>query len=386
MAADVTGDRDTFEIEGNRLTLLIDAPDRLRGLLTLIDEAQYSLRLLYYTFAGDRTGAMVRDGLVAARARGVSVSLIVDGFGSEAADDAFLRPLRDAGAEICRFLPRFGRRYLLRNHQKLALADEERLIIGGFNIEDGYFSGPRANGWRDLGLIVEGPAAGRLTGYFDALSAWTQRPKARMRDLRRALSAWSGPASGIRWLLGGPARRLNPWARAVRADMRRARSVSLIAAYFAPSPALLRRLDRIGQRGDARVITAARSDNTTTIAAARFTYPGLLRKGVRVFEYQPSKLHTKLFIIDDAVYIGSANFDVRSLFLNMELMLRIEDSEFADRLRALFEHELADSTEITLADVTGWRTILSRARNALAYFLVSVVDFSVTRRLNIGAD
>lgn len=386
MAASVTADRDSFEIEGNRLTLLIDAPDRLRGLLALIDEAQYSLRLLYYTFAGDRTGAMVRDGLVAARARGVSVSLIVDGFGSEAADDAFLRPLRDAGAEICRFLPRFGRRYLLRNHQKLALADEERLIIGGFNIEDGYFSGPQANGWRDLGLIVEGPAAGRLTGYFDALSAWTRRPKARMRDLRRALSAWSGPAGGIRWLLGGPARRLNPWARAVRADLRRALSVSLIAAYFAPSPALLRRLDRIGQRGEARVITAARSDNTTTIAAARFTYPGLLRKGVRVFEYRPSKLHTKLFIIDDAVYIGSANFDVRSLFLNMELMLRIEDSEFADRLRTLFEHELADSTEITLADVTGWRTILSRARNALAYFLVSVVDFSVTRRLNIGAD
>ncbi|HYZ47269.1 MAG TPA: phospholipase D-like domain-containing protein, partial [Sphingomonas sp.] len=160
----------------------------------------------------------------------------------------------------------------------------------------------------------------------------------------------------------------------------------LIAAYFAPSPALLRRLDKIGQRGDARVITAAKSDNTTTIAAARFTYPGLLRKGVRIFEYQPTKLHTKLFVIDDAVHIGSANFDMRSLFLNMELMLRIQDRAFAERARTLFEHELKDCAEIKLADLNSWGSGVARARNALAYFLVSVVDYGVSRRLNLPLD
>lgn len=370
---------DSLEVDGNRLTLLIEAGDRLTSLLALIDGARRSLRLLYYIFADDRSGRMVRDALLAACARGVTVSLIIDGFGS-APSAAFLQPLSDAGVDLCRFLPRYGRRYLLRNHQKLALADETRVIIGGLNVEDAYFE--EANGWRDLGLLVEGPAAGRLTGYFDTLSAWTKKPKARMRDLRRALRRWSEPAGQVRWLLGGPARRLNPWARAVRDDLRRATCVALIAAYFAPSPALLRRLDKAGRRGTARIITASKSDNTTTIAAARFTYRGLLKKGVRIFEYQPSKLHTKLFIIDDAVHIGSANFDMRSLFLNMELMLRIEDKAFANRLRALFEHEVADSLEITRAE-TGW---LARARNALAYFLVSVVDYGVTRRLNIDAD
>ena len=375
----VSAEPDSLEVDGNRLTLLIEAGDRLAGLLALIDGARHSLRLLYYIFADDRAGRQVRDALLAARARGVTVSLIIDGFGS-APNDAFLEPLRAAGVDICRFLPRYGRRYLLRNHQKLALADETRVIVGGFNVEDAYFE--EANGWRDLGLLVEGPAAGRLTGYFDTLSAWTKKPKARMRDLRRALRRWSEPAGQVRWLLGGPARRLNPWARAVRDDLRRATCVALIAAYFAPSPALLRRLDKAGRRGTARIITAAKSDNSTTVAAARFTYRGLLKKGVRIFEYQPSKLHTKLFIIDDAVHIGSANFDMRSLFLNMELMLRIEDKAFADRLRALFEHEVADSLEITRAE-TGW---LARARNAFAYFLVSVVDYGVTRRLNIDAD
>jgi cardiolipin synthase len=379
----VDGDSNSFDVEGNRLTLLIEPLDRLTGLLTLIEGATESLRLLYYTFADDHTGGRVRNALVAACGRGVHVSLIIDGFGSDP-NDAFLQPLRDACVDICRFLPRYGRRFLLRNHQKLCIADGKRLVIGGFNIEDSYFDA--TNGWRDLGLIVEGPAAGRLVGYFDALSAWTKRPKARMRDLRRALRRWSEPKGKVRWLLGGPARRLSPWAQTLRTDIRAARSASLIAAYFAPSPAMLQRLDRVGIRGSIRVITAAKSDNTTTIAAARFTYPGLLRKGVRIFEYQPSKLHTKLYIFDDAVHIGSANFDMRSLFLNMELMLRIHDRTFADRLRALFEHELKDSVEITLKDMTGWGHTLARARNAIAYFLVSTLDYGVTRRLNIDAE
>jgi cardiolipin synthase len=379
----VSGGKDQHEVDGNRLTLLIEPDERLFGLLALIDGAQTSLRLLYYTYADDRTGQRVRDALVAACRRGVSVAMIIDGFGSDA-DDAFLQPLRDAGAAICLFLPRFGRRYLLRNHQKLVIADEGTVMIGGFNIEDGYFSG--GAGWRDLGLLVEGPAAERLTGYVDALLVWTKRSRPRMRDLRRALSRWSEPAGAARWLLGGPTRRLSPWARTVRDDMRRAGRVYLISAYFAPSPAMLRRLDRAGRRGDAQVITAAKSDNTTTVAAARFTYPGLLRKGVRVFEYQPSKLHTKLFIIDDAVHIGSANFDMRSLFLNMELMLRIEDKGFAGQLRALFAHERERSREVTLKEMTGWGSGIARARHALAYFLVSVVDFTVTRRLNLPGD
>jgi cardiolipin synthase A/B len=377
----VAGEGDQFEVDGNRLTLLIEAGDRLFTLLALIESAERSLRLLYYTFADDRSGVRVRDALIAARGRGVRVSLIVDGFGS-GLDDAFLQPLRDAGADICQFLPRFGRRYLLRNHQKLALADEERVLIGGFNIEDGYFQAE--GGWRDLGLLVEGPAARRLVGYFDALAEWTNTPRPRMRDLRRALARWSEPIGPVRWLMGGPTRRLSPWARAVRSDLRRARAVDVIAAYFAPSPAMLRRLDKAGRRGVAQVMTAAKSDNTTTIAAARFTYPGLLRKGVRIFEYQPTKLHTKLFVIDGAVHLGSANFDMRSLFLNMELMLRVEDAPFAARLRAHFEHEVQDCVEITLKDMTGWGSGVARARHALAYFLVSVVDFTVTRRLNIN--
>ena len=158
----------TFAVDGNRLTLLDTGPRRLDALLALIDGARRSLRILYYIYADDESGRRVNAALARAAQRGVTVALIVDGFGS-AADEAFFAPVEAAGVSVCRFAPRFGRRYLLRNHQKLALADAEelgaaRIIIGGFNIEDDYFGTPAERAWRDLGLLVEGAAAGRIAG------------------------------------------------------------------------------------------------------------------------------------------------------------------------------------------------------------------------------
>lgn len=377
----------SFTVDGNRLTLLDTGPRRLDALLALIDGAERSLRILYYIYADDESGRRVNDALIAAAERGVTVALIVDGFGSDAADDQFFDRVEAAGVAVCRFSARFGRRYLLRNHQKLALADERRIIIGGFNVEDDYFGTVADQAWRDLGLLVDGQAAGRLAGYFDALSTWIHDGTGKLRHLNAALSRWSESAGTTRWLIGGPTRRLSPWARAVRSDMRAGRRIDVIAGYFTPSPALLRRLDRAGKRNAAvRIVTASKSDNNATIAAARFTYAGLLRKGVRLFEYQPTKLHTKLYVIDDAVYIGSANFDMRSLFINLELMLRIEDHGFAAHVRGYVDEEVARSTEITTAMYrakTGW---LQRLKQLGAYFLVAVVDPSLSRGLNFGID
>ncbi|MBV8238167.1 MAG: phosphatidylserine/phosphatidylglycerophosphate/cardiolipin synthase family protein, partial [Sphingomonas sp.] len=148
-----------FTVDGNRLTLLTEGPARLDALIGLIEGARESLRILYYIYADDDSGRRVNEALIAAAARGVKVTLIVDGFGSDVERRRqFFAPLEAAGVSLCRFIPRFGRSYLLRNHQKMALADGARILIGGFNVEDDYFtSGKQA--WRDLGLLVEGPAA-----------------------------------------------------------------------------------------------------------------------------------------------------------------------------------------------------------------------------------
>lgn len=388
--SDPAPEQPVFVVDGNRLTLLDTGPRRLDGLLALIDGATATLRILYYIYADDDTGRRVNAALERAARRGVTVQLIVDGFGSDGADDAFFEPLETAGGTVCRFSPRLGRRYLLRNHQKLALADADtpaaRIIIGGFNIEDDYFGTPTQQAWRDLGLLAEGPVASRMAGYFDALHDGI-RGGGKVRPLNRSLAKWSETDGNLRWLIGGPTRRLSPWARAIRADMRRARRIDIIAGYFTPSPTMIRRLDHAGRRkSQVRVVTASKSDNNVTIAASRFTYAGLLRNHVRVFEYAPTKLHTKLYVVDDATYVGSANFDMRSLFINLELMLRIDDRAFADHVRGYVDAEIARSTEITRAMYrakTGW---WQRTKQFVAYMLTAFADPMVSRGLNWGID
>lgn len=375
----------TFQVEGNALTLLDTGPRRLDALVGLIANARRSVRMLFYIYVDDHAGRTIRDALIDAARRGIAVSLTIDGMGSEpAARRDFFVPLQDSGANVCEFIPRLGRRYLLRNHQKLAIADEATAIVGGFNVQDSYFGTPADAAWRDLGLLVEGPAVARLAGYYDALSTWMHTPKAKMRTLRRMLKRWSEPRGNTRWLLGGPTRRLSPWAKVVRHDMRRAARTDIIAGYFAPSPAMLRRLDKVGIRGRVRVILPSKTDHGAALWASHFTYAGLLRKGVEIYEYRPTKLHTKLYLIDDVVHIGSANFDMRSLFLNLELMLRVADPAFAAHVRAYIDGEVADSERIT-ADIYRTRTTpWMRIKQVAAYFVMAILDPSVSRGLNFG--
>ena len=370
--------------QGYDLTFFTAGHDRLTALLALIDGARASLRLCFYIFADDDSGRQVVAALTAAVRRGVEVSLIVDGFGSSATPEALFAPLWHAGARFCRFSPRRTIRYLIRNHQKIAIADGAVALIGGFNVEDSYFAPPEQDGWHDLAVRVEGPAVARLADWFDGLLAWTLDPHAQWRAIRRLLREWDPGDGPVQWLLGGPTAGLSSWARCVSEDLRRGRRLDMIMAYFSPGARLLARIGRIGRHGDANLVLAARSDNGATIGASRLLYGSLLKRKARIWEFEPSKLHTKLIVLDDAVYLGSANFDMRSLFINLELMLRIEDAVLAERLRGYVRQHLPACQQITRELHQSRLTLLNRLRWTLSWFIVAVVDYTVTRRLNFG--
>ena len=374
------------EIAGNRLEVIESGEARLRTLIEHIACSKRCIKMLMYMFNPDHVGHAVRDALVAAAQRGVEVRLLIDGFGSDAPADYF-DVLNRAGGEECVFNPSYGRRYLLRNHQKLIVIDDEIAIIGGANIDDTYMIDRGAKHWRDLWLRIEGPEVAVPSRYFDTLFRWSSSPRRpSLQYARRRLaeySEWRGP---LQWKFSGPLSMRNSWWRSIGRDIRRGSRLDMVFAYFAPPGAMLRRIGRLGRRGRARIITAAKSDNNATIAAARHSYSRLLRRHVEMYEYQPAKLHTKLAIIDDIVYIGSSNFDYRSLYINMEIMLRIKDAGFASAMRDYFERELADSKWITPAlhkrRANPWR----RIKWALSHFLVNVMDYTVTRRLNFRAE
>jgi cardiolipin synthase len=90
--------------------------------------------------------------------------------------------------------------------------------------------------------------------------------------------------------------------------------------------------------------------------------------------------------MDDIVQIGSSNFDIRSLYLNLELMLRVDDPEFAAMMRHYFEGEIGDCLPITAELHAKRATLANRVKWALSFFLVTSADYTVTRRLNFGAE
>ena len=369
-------------VDGNRLETLETGKARLAAILDLIDQARDSLRVIFYIFASDEAGTQVRDALVRAARRGVVVRLLLDGYGSSDTDAKFFQPIADAGGAFCMFLPRYGRRYLIRNHQKLVIADERRAIIGGANVETVYLTDEGDKYWRDLWVLIEGSACFPASRYFDSLFLWTQTKGAKLMTLRRIVMRYSQSEGPLQWKFSGPLSRKNRLQAALARELGAARELDLIAAYFSPPWSFLRRLRRIARTGKARVITAAKSDNNATIAAARHTYSRLLRRGVEMYEYQAAKLHTKLAIVDDVVHVGSANLDFRSLFINMEIVLRVDDPAFAAGMRAYFERELKNCERITPALHRQRATLWRRIKWTVSYWLVTSLDYTVSRRLN----
>lgn len=371
-----------YELAGNRLVVSGQGPQLRDMLIALIDEAQSELKLYYYIFANDESGTLVLEHLVSAARRGVDVTLMVDAFGSSFSGSGFFAPLIDAGGRIGWFGSSWSTRYLIRNHQKIAIADGHSAVIGGFNVSDAYFGLPEEDCWHDMGLRIDGPEAEIILRWYDRLWEWVSAPRQSFRALRALVRGWHAGNARFRWLVGGPTYSLSPWARTVRSDLEKARRVDMVAAYFSPGNRMLARLRRVAQRGVARIILAARSDNAATVAAARLLYGPLLRRGAEIYEYQPCRLHMKLIVIDDAVYIGSANFDMRSLYINLEIMLRIEDGQFADHVRHFIDRRVADSEHITEQRHKERKTPFRLIKGWISYLLVGVLDYKITRRLN----
>ena len=332
-------DGKSFQVDaaGHAFTFYPAGSDRLAALIDHIDCAQQRLDLFYYEFQDDGAGRKVLDALVGAAQRDVEVSLIIDAFGSDAPEE-FFEPLVKAGARFAVFRADWNVRYLLRNHQKFAIADNARVMTGGANISDQYYNPPAQNGWCDLGVAIEGPVAQRFSEWFALLSDWTRSNGSQLRRIRRLVRQWDAGDGDVQLLLGGPLMRRAHWSYRFKRDMRHAQRLDTVTAYFGPPGSFRRAMARVAQQGQVRKVTAGKSDIDGTIDVARLYYKKLLRAGASISEFQPSKLHMKLLVVDDLSYFGSANLDRRSIRINVELMVRVKDQALADRLRAMIDH------------------------------------------------
>jgi cardiolipin synthase len=353
------------------------------AMLEAMAAAQKSIRLETYIYSDGKLGRQFLGALLAAAQRGVQVQILVDALGSWLLSDDFFEPLVAARVEVRRFNPLHLWRFGVRNHRKLLICDDATMFIGGFNVADEYDGDGVTRGWCDVGVRIENPIlAVELAASFDelfALSDFRRNPLMRLRAFKRRRKPLKKPAGEL--LLSHPGRGAGPFQTALYQDLAKAREVRIVSAYFLPTRRVRRDLMRVARRGGrVQLILAGQSDILVSQLAARSLYRRLLKAGVEIYEYQPQVLHAKLILSDGVVYVGSSNLDIRSLNLNYELMLRLEDKTAAVEARKIFERLLKHSQRIEPRQWRKSQTFWQRWQNHWAHFLLTRIDPFVALR------
>lgn len=337
-------------VPGNRLTLLRSGAEYFPALEAAIDAARADVRLETYIYEDDETGRRIAAALKRAAARGVSVRMMLDGFGSRLLPAPFLEDLRREGILVQVFrpewrFPRVRRTRLRRLHRKIVLIDGRVGFVGGINIvDDRVAAAPR--GRLDFCVRIEGPLVGRIYPVVHRL--WwlvaTLTRKVRRADFEPlAVNPEPAGATSAEFVWRDNLRHRHDIEAMFLEGIRGARRELVIAsAYFLPGWRVRHALIEAAGRGvRVALLLQGWSDHRFFQQASRVLYPALLDHGIEIYEYEASELHAKAVVADDRwASVGSSNLDPFSLWLSREANVVVHDETFARELREAIELEI----------------------------------------------
>jgi cardiolipin synthase len=327
--------------EGNSVELLPTGEDAFARVGELIDGARCSISIATFVLGDDETGNTILSKLTERARAGVEIRLLLDGLFSLRASRHRLAELRRAGGRVATFAPLIHLPFRgydnLRNHRKVAVFDGENAVIGGMNLAAEYMGPtPLPDRWCDLCVHVHGPAVAPLAEVFStdwAFATGDAVEAPQVRALRKP-----GPCR-VQIVPSGPDSATDSFYDALLSACYGAqRRIWVATPYFVPDDALTRALCAASRRGkDVRVMVPSVSNHRLADLAGGVSLREVERAGGRVVTY-PRMLHAKALLIDhDLAVVGSANFDMRSLFLDYELSVFVYDEEAVTRLARWFE-------------------------------------------------
>ncbi len=338
---------------GNRVEIALDGDGTYERLWADLRSARVSILLqLYYGNQG-RMADVLRQILVERAAAGVRVFLLYDAFGSIDIPAGHVESLRAAGITVEPFRPiRLSTLHLVQNrsHVRGIVVDGRIAWTGGFGIDDKWFGDGRTNGaWRETNVRFEGPAVRQIQAAF--ATAWTEATGTLMTG-RATVEVHEDGVVAAGLLFTQPSLGSTAAERFMALSIAAAQKTLYITnAYFAPDRNFVELLGAAARRGvDVRLLTAgANTDVQVVRLAGRRWYDTLLSSGVRVYEWQPTVLHAKTFVVDgEWSTIGSINFDNRSLALNDEATLMVLDPAIGAEMEQIFRDDLRHAEEMTL--------------------------------------
>jgi len=346
-------------VEGNRVHLLIDAPETYAAMFRAMGGAKDHINFETFVFDDDQTGRRFADLLLQKRAEGVEVNLIYDSVGCFSTPPSFFQRLRDGGVKTVAFNPinpEHALNAVHRDHRKILIVDGKIAFTGGVNIGRAYSESMYGKygekegelSWRDTDIQVEGPVVAEFQKLF--LDTWKDQKGPELQghyfptlkkvgnDLVRVVGSTPGKMNRVTYLMY--------LAAIIFAD----HSIHLTNAYFVPDEEMVNALTTATQRGvDVKIILPGTSDSALVFSAGRSYYTHLLEAGVKLYERRGSVLHAKTGVIDGVwSTVGSTNLDLWSFLRNNEVNAVILGKDFAGQMEAMFAQDLEHSDQVLL--------------------------------------
>ncbi|MGW6268901.1 phospholipase D-like domain-containing protein [Streptomyces sp. NPDC055060] len=355
--------------EGNALVTLRNGDEIFAAMLDGIRSARHTVDMMTFVYWKGEIAQRFAEALAERAREGVRVRLMLDGFGSRLIEKDQLAMMEQAGVQVAWFRKPLYLSPLKQNHRchrKVLVVDEETAFTGGVGIAEEWCGDARnPDEWRDTHVQVSGPAVDGLAAAF--AQNWAECHDELFDDRDRFIHHAPQGEAVVQVVRGSASFGWQDMQTLLRVVIESAEErLRLATAYFAPDDYFIELLCAAARRGvEVEILLPGpHTDKRVCQLAGQRYYEDLTACGVKVYQYQPTMLHTKVITVDRTMaLIGSTNFNRRSLDHDEEVMLAVLDQTFTATLDGHFTEDLEHSVLISPGR---WkrRSILQRAREA----------------------
>lgn len=365
--------------DGNQVDVLRDGDEIFPAMLDAIAAAEHTIDFMTFVWWGGPITERFTEAFCERSRAGVRVRVLLDGFGSFRMDRGQRRRMRTAGVEVVEFraIPSWKVWKLnLRTHRRVLVCDGRVAFTGGVGIAQEWVGGPGQDlpAWRETHFRVRGPAVAGVHAGF--LSNWMENDYEALDDHETFPDNPPVGDSAVQVIRGSSQLGWNDMAIALQTMLECAEEqIHLTSAYFRPPSTFRRALVEAAARGvevDV-LVPGPHAEPRHYRWAGEHHYAELLEGGVRIWHYLPTMLHAKLLTVDGQLaFVGTTNFDARSVAINEQMGLLVHDPAVA---AVLDDHFAEDQRAAERIDPQAWRDrpwsqrALQAASNALTYTL-----------------
>lgn len=359
----------------NEASFLYDDITMFDEIIESVSGAKNHIHIEFFIYRDDHIGKKFKDLLIQKTKEGIHVRLIYDGVGSIGLDKNYIKELKESGVEVKPYnnivQSIIKGKLNNRNHRKIVIVDGKIGFMGGINIGDEYLGRDKKVGnWKDSLVKIKGAAVQEMQKVFlqdwHSVSGETIRedtsyfPKVEVENtlpIKIMQSGYDAYLSGIR----------QEYYELLSSAKKR---IYIVTPYLFLDPNMLEAIQHMAiNGGDVRIILPKNTDHPFVGWVNDSFFRELLQNNVKIYRYNDGFLHSKIILVDDnIVSVGSANFNVRSQYLDYELNAMVFSEEEVRSMLKELSRNMKNSDEMTLEEYEN-STIWQKLKAKLGVFI-----------------